>query len=90
MPLNTMKNKWTGLGIEDWFVDVHHFSSSQFVSKPSTLVTFVSYCEGKDIKCENVQTVARAMKVACYASNGVEPSDAIKWAWIKYPLVARI
>ncbi|TWX72096.1 hypothetical protein ESZ36_02375 [Colwellia demingiae] len=89
MLLKTMENKWTGLGIEDWFVSVHHFSSSKLASKPSTLTAFVSYCEGKDIRGENVQTVKRALKVACYVSEGIGPSDAIKIAWRRYPLVVR-
>lgn len=87
MSLQTMNKKWIELNIERYFVEVHHFSSDVFASSASTLNTFVSYCDGKNIRGENARTVDRALEVARYVSNGVKPNDAIKSAWGSYPLV---
>lgn len=86
MSLQTMNNKWEYLKITNYFVDIHHFSSNEFSSPPSTLATFVSDCEGKNIRGENIQTIERALEVARYVENGVEPSYAIKTVWADFPL----
>lgn len=86
MSLQTMNKKWEDLNIIDYFVDVHHFSSDEFSSPPSTLTAFVHTCEGKNIRGENVQTIERALEVARYVENGVEPSYAIKTVWADFPL----
>jgi len=84
-----MNKKWIELNIENYFINVHHFSSEKFKSPPSTLDAFVSYCDGKNIRGQNAQTVERALEVARYVSNGVDPVVAIKSAWESYPLVSK-
>lgn len=86
MSLQTMNKKWQYLNITNYFVDIHHFSSDEFSSPPSTLADFVNYCAGKSIRGENIQTIERALEVARYVENGVEPSYAIKTVWADFPL----
>jgi len=40
-----MNEKWSELNIEDWFVDVHHFSLSQSENPSPSIEIFVSYCD---------------------------------------------
>jgi len=87
MLLKIMKNKWIELGIEDWFIDVHHFRSKQFSSTSSTLTEFVNYCDNKRLKDQNSRTVERALEVARYVKKGIKPDAAIRVAWESYPLV---
>jgi hypothetical protein len=87
MSLQTMKNKWIKLKIEQYFIEVHHFSSDRFSSPPSTLDAFVNYCEYKNIRGQNARTVERALEVARYVENGVAPNDAIEAAWNNYPWI---
>jgi len=87
MLLKIMNNKWIELGIEDWFIDVHHFRSKQFSSTSSTLTAFVKYCDKKRIKGQNARTVERALEVARYVDKGIKPTTAISIAWESYPLV---
>ncbi len=86
MLLKIMNNKWTELGIEDWFIDVHHFRSKQFSSTSSTLTEFVNYCNNKRLKDQNARTIERALEVARYVKKGIKPSTAIRIAWESYPL----
>ena len=86
MSLQTMNKKWQYLNITNYFVDIHHFSSDEFTSPAFTLTDFVNYCRGKNIRGENVQTIERALEVARYVENGVEPSYAIKTVWADFPL----
>jgi len=86
MSLQTMNSKWQYLNIAHYFEGIHHFSSDEFSSMPFTLSDFVNDCAGKNIRGENVQTIERALEVARYVENGVEPSYAIKTVWADYPL----
>ena len=86
MSLQTMNKKWEDLNITHYFADVHHFSSGEFSSAPTSLTTFVHSCEGKNIRGENIQTIERALRVAKYVENGVEPTYAIKAVWADFPL----
>ncbi len=86
MSLQTMSNKWQYLNITNFFADIHHFSSDEFSSPPSTLTAFVNHCEGKNIRGENIQTIERALEVARYVENGVEPEYAINMVWADFPL----
>ncbi len=86
MSLQLMSHKWQYLNISHYFADIHHFSSTEFSSTPSSLAEFVKYCEGKNIRGENVQTIERALEVARYVEKGVEPSYAIKTVWADFPL----
>jgi len=87
MLLKIMNNKWTELGIEDWFIDVHHLRLKQVSSTSSTLIAFVNYCGNKRLKGQNAQTIERALEVAKYVKKGIKPSAAIRIAWESYPLV---
>ncbi len=86
MSLQTMNNKWEYLNISNYFADIHHFSSDEFSSSPTSLADFVHSCEGKNIRGENIQTIERALELARYVENGVEPSYAIKTVWADFPL----
>ena len=87
MLLQIMNKKWSELGIEDWFVDVHHFSLSQFTSPSPSLKTFVNYCDKERLKGQNARTIERGLEVVRYVKNGICPSTAIRVAWESYPLV---
>lgn len=86
MSLQTMNNKWEYLNISNYFADIHHFSSDEFSSQPTTLADFVHSCAGKNIRGENIQTIERALELARYVENGVDPSYAIKTVWADFPL----
>lgn len=82
-----MHKKWTKLGIDNWFVEIHHFSSRQYTNNPLTLSAFVEHCDGVEFHEQNERTIHRALKVACCVTNGLEPIVAIKIAWKDYPLI---
>jgi len=87
--LEAMISRWKKLGIEPFFIKVHHFSSDKFKSEPSTLYVFYKHCELRKIKTENLQTVQRAIKVAELYDSGISIDFAIKDAWDKYPVLRR-
>lgn len=89
--LRRMARQFRELGIPGAFARVHHFSSSRFASKPSTLRDFVAYCEGVDDfqYGENPQTIRRGLAVCDSVRQGHPLADAIAAAWRSFPLVTR-
>ena len=87
MLLKIMNEKWSELNIEDWFVDVHHFSLSQSENPSPSIEIFVSYCDKARLKGQDARTVERGLEVVRYVKNGITPSAAIRIAWESYPLV---
>ncbi len=86
MSLQLMNHKWQYLNLSGYFADIHHFSCAEYASSPTSLADFVNYCSGKNIRGENVQTIERALELARYVENGVEPNYAIKTVWADFPL----
>ena len=89
--LRRMASDLSELSIESSFTQIHHFSSDQFVKRPSTLDEFVNYCEGvSDFKDgENPQTIRRALAVIEKVRGGSSLQNAIEDAWQSFPLVTR-
>ncbi len=86
MLLKIMNEKWSEQSIEDWFVDVHHFSLSQFKSPSPSLKAFVNYCDKERINGQNARTIERGLEVVKYVKKGISPPTAIRVAWQSYPL----
>ena len=84
-----MKAAWEGRGIQSHFPKAHHFANSKFERNPPSLVGFCNYCEGKEIQEENRQTVARAMEVVRLFDLDADVEEAIRQAWVKYPVLKR-
>lgn len=78
-------------GMEDAFKRIHHFASEQFSTEPSSLDTFVNYCEAHSPRRgqENEQTIERARAVLRELENGASRDGALAAAWHEYPLVTR-
>lgn len=74
--------------MRSFFKDVHHISSSQLPSIPSTLTTFVNYCDSKRLEGQNARTIERALEATRYVKKGVNPKAAIQTAWESYLLVS--
>lgn len=87
--LETMRNKWKRLNIELYFLKVHHFSSKQFKSEPSSLEAFYNHCVSREIKDENLQTINRAIEVTRLYESGISILPAIREAWNNFPLSKR-
>jgi hypothetical protein len=87
MLLTIMNQKWSELGIEEWFVDVHHASLAKSKKHSFSLKAFVDYCDHKRLKGQNARTVERALEVTRYVKKGIPPNTAIRIAWDNYPLV---
>ena len=86
MLLTIMNKKWSELSIEEWFVDVHHFSLNQYTKPSPTLAKFVDSCDKKRLKGQNARTIERALEVVRYVRKGILPSTAVSLAWERYPL----
>lgn len=84
-----MKKKWEALEIVRYFPQVHHFSDLKFKTKPSGMGVFIRWCEEREIKSENLQTIKRAKKAADLFKSNRDIEKAIKEAWREYPVVNR-
>jgi hypothetical protein len=87
--LAELELKWRTLRIDHQFRKVHHFSSDKFSSQPASLEVFIAWCDGRDIKDENVQTLERGLDVARRVEGGQDFDQALKEAWAEYPIVTR-
>ena len=87
--LLAMKKKWESLGIASHFSKAHHFSSAKFKTRPSGMLVFINWCEKREIKDENLQTIQRAMKAANLFEAGKDIDIAIAKAWNEYPVLMR-
>lgn len=84
-----MKKKWGALGIVSYFPQVHHFSSPRFKTKPSGMDVFIRWCEKREIKTENCQTIKRAIRAADLFKSTRDIEKAIKEAWKDCPVLRR-
>lgn len=84
-----MKRKWEALGIVCYFPQVHHFSAPEFKTRPAGMGSFIRWCEEREIKSENLQTINRAKKAADLFKLNRDIEKAIKEAWREYPVVNR-
>ena len=87
--LAELKVSWQKLGIESHFWQAHHFSSTKYSGRPETLDGFVVWCERRNIKAENAQTLARGLHTARRVEAGQELDDALREAWIIHPIKTR-
>jgi hypothetical protein len=87
--LSELATRWTALGIVHEFHRVHHFASRKFSGKRESMRKFIEWCDAREIKAENAQTVERALYVARLVEDGQEFMTALKGAWDVYPIVTR-
>lgn len=88
--LKQMAREIRRLGLESAFPTIHHFSSSKFRSRPSTLDQFVDHCDPRNLRDgENPQTIRRALAVCRNRDRGMSREAAIAAAWEEYQLVTR-
>ena len=85
-----LEAKWRSLGITSEFHRVHHFSRNPpFSGKRETLAKFIEWCEPREIRDENAQTLARALDVARRVGAGQPLGTALGEAWQAFPIVTR-
>ena len=87
--LAELESKWRTLRIDHQFRKVHHFSSDKFSSQPASLEVFIAWCDSRDIKDENAQTLERGLDVARRVEGGQAFKEALREAWAEYPIVTR-
>jgi hypothetical protein len=87
--LAELESRWNDLGIAPQFHQVHHFASPKFSGKREHLERFIKWCEGREIRDENAQTLARALDVARRVEGGRDLEAALEEAWAVFPIVTR-
>ena len=87
--LAELETAWIKLGISHHFHLVHHSANPKFSAKRETLNGFISYCDCRDIKAENNQTLDRALDVARRVEMGLAFKKSLEDAWAAYPTVTR-
>ena len=87
--LDEMKKTWVHLGITSHFAKAHHFSSAKFRTRPGGLGKFIRWCEKREIKKENLQTIERARRAANLFEKNNDIDKAIAQAWKEYPVLSR-
>jgi hypothetical protein len=87
--LAELESRCRDLGIGPQFHQVHHFASHKFSGKRERLDTFIAWCDGREIRDENAQTLERALDVACRVKDGQDFGEALEQAWTAYPIVTR-
>jgi hypothetical protein len=87
--LAELESRWLELAIGSQFRRVHHFSSPKFSGKGDTLDRFLAWCDVREIKAENDQTVKRALDLASRMEAGRTFEEALRQAWAAYPTVGR-
>lgn len=85
--LAELERKWNDLGIRRHFCRIHHSIKSKHSNKRETLRGFVDYCDCRDIRAENNQTVDRALDVARRVQAGCDIDKALELAWAAFPTV---
>lgn len=76
-----LRTTWQDLGIVKKFSEVHH------LNKNESLYGFIRYCDGKEIKEQNRQTLDRALSLAYFMKNGDSFKNAKMRAWAAYPKI---
>jgi hypothetical protein len=87
--LAELESKWRYLRIGPQFHQAHHFASNKFSGKRASLDRFVAWCDGREIRAENDQTLTRALDVACRVKEGEDFNKALEQAWTAHPIVTR-
>jgi hypothetical protein len=87
--LAELESRWRDLGIGSQFHQVHHFASPKFSGKRASLDRFIAWCDVREIRAENAQTLERALNVACRVKDGQDFKEALKQAWAAHPIVTR-
>lgn len=80
---------WSELQITSHFHLIHHFSSQKFHGKRESLKHFIRWCNSREIRHENAQTLTRALEVARRVKAGQSLAEAVRDAWTVYPIVSR-
>lgn len=80
---------WRELGIGPLFHQVHHSSSPKFSDKHERLDKFIAWCNVREIREQNTQTLERALDVARRVKDGQHFKEALKQAWAAYPIVTK-
>jgi hypothetical protein len=87
--LAELESRWSDLGMGPQFYRVHHFASHKFSGKRVSLDKFIAWCEGREIRDENAQTLERALDVARRVKDGQDFKQALGQAWAAHPIVTR-
>jgi hypothetical protein len=87
--LAQFESRWRDLGISSQFHQVHHFASHKFSGKRERLDSFIAWCDGREIRDENGQTLERALDVARRMEDGQDFKEALEQAWAAHPIVTR-
>lgn len=87
--LAELDSAWRDLGIGSQFRQVHHFASPKFSGKGDSLDRFIAWCDVREIKAENAQTILRALDTARRVKNGQAFDEALRQAWAAHPIVTR-
>ena len=87
--LRELEAQWVSRCIVSEFHRVHHFSDPRFSGKRETLSGFIAWCDPREIRSENAQTLKRAFDVARRMEEGQPLNAALKDAWATFPVVRR-
>lgn len=87
--LAELESRWRDLGIGPQFHQVHHFASNKFSGKRERLDKFIAWCDVREIRDENAQTLRRALDVARRVKDGQQFREALEQAWAAHPIITR-
>jgi len=87
--LAELEAEWRSQGIVADFWRVHHFIDPRFSGKHETLERYIRWCEPREIRDENEQTLKRALDVAKRVKAGQPLDAALNQGWAAFPVVTR-
>jgi hypothetical protein len=87
--LHELESRWLSLRIDPEFYRVHHFSDPTFSGRRETLSGYIGWCDAREIRSENAQTLKRALDAARRVEGGQPLDAALKDAWAAFPVVTR-